>query len=448
MEQLEDRLVLSADPLGNSLGVSSIENHVLDEYGFTGIGQTVAVIDSGIAYDHFALGGGFGQNYRVVGGWDFTGENDVDPYDDGPMGSHGTHVAGIVGGDDGSRGGVAPGVDLVSLRVFDDAGAGYFHWVENALAWVHDNRNSFENPITAVNLSLFVSSWNSDTIPGWATLEDKLAQLNADGIFIAVSAGDAYTSYNETGLSYPAASSHVVPVMSSTGSGLLSFFSQRHSRAIATPGQDILSTVPDYAGNNNGQTDDYANFSGTSMASPYVAGSSVIIRQAMEFVGLTNITQKIIYDHMVDTADSFFDSDTNAWYNQLNLQEAIDDLIPADDVGSTAGNATDLGTIGAATNVSGLIGTLDDIDYFSFTAGVTGTVSFTATSTQSVSPTWGASWDPIGGNGTISGTNGETYTFDVVADQTYSLGLSSNDGLGYYDLDIQADSTFTFTDWE
>ncbi len=65
-------------------------NSVVANYGFTGIGQTVAVIDSGIAYDHFALGGGFGSNYRVVGGWDFTGENDANPYDDGPSGSHGT----------------------------------------------------------------------------------------------------------------------------------------------------------------------------------------------------------------------------------------------------------------------------------------------------------------------------------------------------------------------
>ena len=51
---------------------------VRNEYGFTGGGQTVAVIDTGIAYDHFALGGGLGSNYRVVGGWDFA-ENDANP---------------------------------------------------------------------------------------------------------------------------------------------------------------------------------------------------------------------------------------------------------------------------------------------------------------------------------------------------------------------------------
>ena len=167
------------------------------DYGFDGGGQTVAIIDSGIAYDHFALGGGFGSNYRVVGGWDFTEENDADPYDDGPEGSHGTHVAGIVGstGTDGNHVGVAPDVDLVGLRVFNDAGAGYFSWVESALQWVHTNRDSFENPITAVNLSLG-TEWNSSSIPQWANLEDEFAQLKADGIFIAVSAGNSFTTYD------------------------------------------------------------------------------------------------------------------------------------------------------------------------------------------------------------------------------------------------------------
>ena len=160
-------------------------NAAREAYGLTGEGQTVVVIDSGIAYDHEALGAGFGESYRVVGGWDFTGENDADPYDDGPAGAHGTHVAGIIASDDENYSGVAPGVDLVALRVFDDAGSGYFAWVEQALDWVHDHRFDFENPITTVNLSIG-SDWNDDTVPQWATLEDEFAELAADGIFISV----------------------------------------------------------------------------------------------------------------------------------------------------------------------------------------------------------------------------------------------------------------------
>ncbi len=510
IEQLEDRLVMSADPLGGFLGgqvqqhtfiddLPGLDQHVVAEqapaldhhteslpdfwissenqnaieqelrdieqqlanahdqtgltqvrsnYGFTGIGQTVAVIDSGIAYDHYALGGGFGQNYRVVGGYDFTGENDSDPYDDGPSGSHGTHVSGIIGGDAGAHNGVAPGVDLVGLRVFDDAGAGYFSWVNDALNWVHNNRNSFENPITAVNLSLGVASWNSDSIPSWANLETAFAQLEADGIFISVSAGNSYTSFNQTGLSYPAASQYVVPVASVDDGGLLSYFSQRNSRVIAAPGRSITSTVPDYKGDNNGVTDDYASFSGTSMAAPYVAGASVIIREAMEFAGYTNIDQDTIYDHMIATADSFYDSATSAFYNRLNLEAAIDALMPADDYGSTVATAYNLGTINASVStsslMSGAITTLNDVDYFKFTAGNNGTVSFTASNmTHQV----GADWDVTGGTSSWSGANNETLTVDVVAGQQYTVGFLSDDGLGYYDLDITAESSFSFTDW-
>lgn len=375
IECLEDRRVMSANPIAPPLG-GAIEQHTLAEvpalvqhttngpdfwvdpvserdldvlssdiapmlangnawtglsqvrsnFGFTGAGQTVAVIDSGIAWDHVALGGGFGSSYRVVGGWDFA-ENDANPYDDGLFGSHGTHVSGIIGGDRSGTtyDGVAPGVDLVGLRVFNDSGQGYFDWVESSLRWVHQYRNAYESPITAVNLSLG-TAWNATTVPNWSTLEDEFAQLKADGIFVAVSAGNSFTSYNSPGLSYPAASPHVVPVMSADDSGSLSYFSQRQSRAIAAPGRNVVSSIPDYAGNHNGIADDYAAMSGTSMAAPFIAGASTIIRQAMQAAGYTNITQDTIYNHMLATASTVFDTVTNQSYKRINLSNAIESL--------------------------------------------------------------------------------------------------------------------------
>ena len=55
-------------------------SYVDQQYGFDGAGQTVAIIDSGIAFDHVALGGGFGPDSRVVGGYDFA-EGDSNPFD-------------------------------------------------------------------------------------------------------------------------------------------------------------------------------------------------------------------------------------------------------------------------------------------------------------------------------------------------------------------------------
>lgn len=419
-------------------------NSVRTNYGFNGLGQTVAVIDSGIAYNHAALGGGYGANYRVVGGWDFA-ENDADPYDDGPDGFHGSHVAGIVGSSDATNRGVASGVDLVGLRVFSDTGAGYFSWVESALRWVHQNRFAFENPITAVNLSLG-TEWNSSTIPNWAMLEDEFAQLEADGIFIAVSAGNSFSTYNQAGLSYPAASPYVVPVMSVDDNGLLSYFSQRHTRAIAAPGRYISSTVPDYAGNNNGIADDWASASGTSMASPYVAGASVVIRQAMQFVGRTNITQDVIYDHMMATADTFTDSVTGQSYKRLNMASAINALMPVDDFGSTQATAFNLGTLTTgSTSRAGVISTLTDADVFKFTASANGRVTFM---TSGPTHNFSAAWQGLGTTGTVI-SGGAGFQINVTAGQTYTVSLGSSGGLGYYQLAVttEVSNPFTFVDW-
>ena len=84
---------------------------------------------------------------------------------------------------------------MVGLRVFGDTGSGFFSWVESALKWVHNNRNAFESPITTVNLSIG-SAWNSNTVPPGSIIEDELAQLKADGIFIAASAGNSFTNYD------------------------------------------------------------------------------------------------------------------------------------------------------------------------------------------------------------------------------------------------------------
>jgi subtilisin family serine protease len=451
-ELFEPRLVMSTSPIGGwnwadqieaiegQLQQFAVENSGLSElaqarteYGFTGAGQTVVVIDSGIAYSHTALGGGYGEGYRVVGGYDFA-EDDDNPYDDGPMGAHGTHVAGIIGADSSECTGLAPGVDLVSLRVFDDAGYGSFAWVEEALRWVHEHLNSFANPITTVNLSIG-SQWNSDDLPAWATLEDELAQLEADGIFVAVAAGNSFTDYNAPGLSYPAASSHVVPVSSVDSNGLLSYYSQRDARAIAAPGRNITSTVPDYLGNGNGIDDDYIAFSGTSMAAPYVAAASVLLREAYQFIGVASVNQQTLYTLMRNTADTIYDSVTGQNYLRLNLDRALDAIMPGDDVGSTADTARQLGTIVDTGTLSGAIGRLNDSDYFRFTAGATGTMTLSLAATGELQ----GQWNLVGASGTAS-ADGTSFTFRVVAGQTYTFALSTRSGLGHYAVAMTLDA--------
>ncbi len=404
-------------------------NQVHSQFGLTGKGQTVAVIDSGIAFDHVALGKGYGPGYKVVGGWDFA-ENDARPYDDAPAGFHGTHVAGIIGANDGVHLGVAPNVDLVSLRVFTDAGKGELAWTESALKWVHENRNSFENPITTVNLSLG-SAWNSSTVPSWGTLEDELAQLQRDGIVVVASAGNSFQQYKTPGLSYPAASPYVIPVSSIDANGQLSDFSQRDARSIAAPGRSIESTVPDYFYGKDGVSNDWSTASGTSMAAPYIAGASVLVREAMELVGMQNITSQSIYEHLKSTANSIWDSVTKQNYQSLDLDRAIESLLPLDTAGDSLATGQ-LATIQNRWQTDGWINSLADRDVYRLAPIQNGTVSVQLGSDyvdDAVFHLLRSGQDTV-----LQASNGRL-SFSVLAGESIGLSIADQNSIGSYHLD-------------
>lgn len=398
------------------------------EFGLKGTGQTVAVIDSGVAWDHVALGKGFGSGYRVVGGWDFA-ENDSNPYDDGPVGFHGTHVSGIIGSDSTVNPGVAPDVDLVGLRVFNDQGQGQVEWVEQALAWVHTHRNAFANPITTVNLSLG-TTWNADTVPAWGTFEDELKQLYEDGIVVTASAGNSFKQYNSPGLSYPAASSYVLPVASVDDNGMLSDFSQRSDRVLAAPGKNILSTVPDHVLGRDGKINDFSTASGTSMAAPYVAGASVLVREAMEMVGIQDISPARIINWLHDTAGSTYDSLTKANYDRLDLQNAIDSLLPDDNVGDTSASAMNLSL--SQRSQAGWINHLGDQDIYKFTAQSSGQLTLDAESDWVDS----LKWSIVSNGQSLFSESANHHALAITAGQSYELRFSADQEIGPFQLNL------------
>lgn len=290
--------------------------------GLDGRGQTVAVIDSGVAWDHVALGGGFGPGYRVVGGWDFA-ENDSNPYDDGPAGYHGTHVSGLLAGHTDDFAGVAPGADIAALRVFDDNGSGQLQWIESALQWVHENQHAFDSPITTVNLSVGAALTNANRGEAIGMLEDELQLLREDNILVFAASGNLFDGESsERGIMYPASSPSVIPVGSVDANGDLSEFAQRQNGILASRGESIASAVPDHVFGWDGQVNDFAELDGTSMATPQVAAASMLVRQAMIDEGLDPTADDIIA-RLRDTSDTRTDPLTGSTFHTINLRAAI-----------------------------------------------------------------------------------------------------------------------------
>jgi minor extracellular serine protease Vpr len=106
--------------------------------GVTGANMIVAVLDTGIYYPHPKLGGGFGPDYKVKGGWNFTDSGvPHDPIDDH---YHGTHVAGIIAANGNATGdpdfmGVAPDASLYAVKVLGEDGRGWASWIVAGIEW-------------------------------------------------------------------------------------------------------------------------------------------------------------------------------------------------------------------------------------------------------------------------------------------------------------------------
>lgn len=250
--------------------------------GYEGQGYAVAIIDTGIDYTHEALGGGWGN--KVVAGWDFV-NNDSDPMDDN---GHGTHVAGIVASASSSFTGIVPKANLIALKVLDAAGSGSFANVEAALQWVIANRAPYN--IVAINLSLGEGNYTSSPS---AAIDDELQSLSEQKVIVVAAAGNSFFGYGSAeGLGFPAIADGVISVGAvwdanvggvtwasgaqdfTTAADRVTSFSQRSEALdVMAPGALITSTTFGNA---------YATMGGTSMASPIVAGASVLVREFLD----------------------------------------------------------------------------------------------------------------------------------------------------------------------
>jgi len=253
--------------LDNSWGVKRIgsgEVHTSNK----GAGVSIAIIDSGINYNHPDLD----DNYS--GGYDFV-DSDDDPMD---VYGHGTHVAGTACAEDNNVDysviGVAPECALYSLRVLDADGYGYASDIIAAMEW------AVETNIKVANLSLGFSQNPGDAV--------KSAFDNAQqaGLITVAAAGNSGNPPGKgNNVIYPAIYDSVIAVAATDSKDKRASFSSTGDQVeISAPGVSVYSCwndgtsyydpQPDCYGEN---TDCYKYGSGTSMASPHVAGTAALI---------------------------------------------------------------------------------------------------------------------------------------------------------------------------
>ncbi|GAB4085822.1 hypothetical protein GCM10028784_24520 [Myceligenerans cantabricum] len=214
-------------------------------YSSSGAGVTAYVVDTGILTTHTDFGG------RAVSGLDAV-DGDDDATD---CNGHGTHVAGTVGG---TEHGVAKDVDLVAVRVLDCNGSGTTAGVVEGIEFVAEDHADGTPAVANMSLGGGFSQ----------ALNDAVAAAVADGVPFAVAAGNESQDACNTS---PASEPSALTVGATEETDDMSYFSNfGECLDLFAPGTGITSAWID--------SDDSTNtISGTSMASPHVAGAAALV---------------------------------------------------------------------------------------------------------------------------------------------------------------------------
>lgn len=296
----------------------------------TGTGTKIAIIDTGVDYTNPDLGGCLGANCKVIGGYDFY-NSDSNPMDDN---GHGTHVAATAAGK-GALYGVAPDAKIFAYKVLNSSGAGSWTTVLQAVQAAADP-NGDGNPSDHVDVA-------SMSLGGPGNPDDMVSQgvdnASAVGVVSTIAAGNSGPAVSTIGSPGTARSAITVAAACKTSQvGTVSYcntpiasFSSRgpliwngvdiKKPDVSAPGvlicaarwDSAFGTAPTCADDSN-----HVRISGTSMATPHVAGLAALVHQAYP-----DFTPAQVKDRLKASADDLGQSYDIQGSGLINAKKAI-----------------------------------------------------------------------------------------------------------------------------
>ncbi len=260
----------------------------------------IAILDTGVDPEHPDLAGKL-----VSAGRDFAND-DMDATDDH---WHGTHVAGIAAASTGNGVGVA-GVAwdcrILPVKVTDAEGNGFYSWIIDGIIWAADQGAA------VINISL-----GGDVDDPF--LEDACKYAHDKGVVVVAAVGNDSLA----GVLFPAAYDRsVLAVAASDYDDIMAEFSNYGPEVdVAAPGVWILGPAPQwYVGTGNLP---YLFASGTSAASPHVAGMAALLKSAKPGLSADDIMRIIRYTADDINRTSFPGRDDRAGYGRVNMERAL-----------------------------------------------------------------------------------------------------------------------------
>lgn len=293
----------------------------------TGAGVSVALVDSGIDASHPAFAERVLASVRISKGGVVSGES-------GDADGHGTHVAGIVGGDgagsvDARHRGIAPGAGLVGVDISDSFTTTN---AVRAFAWIHENAARYD-------IGVVSNSWGREKEGGHYDANDPVIRasdaLVEAGLVVVFSAGNRGRDGAAT-LTPEAMNPNVIAVGAASASGRAESYSSRGPAVDAStrplgwtkpdlvaPGTAVVSTRASALADADASTDEerhYTVMNGTSMAAPQVAAAAALLLSQHAELTPADV-QVLLQRSAVDLGPSGADADTG--FGMLDVAMAL-----------------------------------------------------------------------------------------------------------------------------